>query len=255
MNLVVNARDAMPQGGRITIETANMQWHGGDMEHVDVPRGTYTMLAVSDSGCGMDKETKSHIFEPFFTTKEQGKGTGLGLSTVYGIIKQSDGYIWVYSEPALGTTFKIYLPAAKEALACIRETASPIPVMQRTGTLLVVEDQDLFREMIHEVLEQNGYRVLLAQNGEEALRICEEQTDPIDLVLTDVVMSKMSGPQLAEQITARRKMRVLFMSGYSDDAIARHGVLAEQAEFLQKPFSPDDLLRKVQAILLQKLPA
>jgi CheY-like chemotaxis protein len=202
----------------------------------------------------MDKQTKSHIFEPFFTTKEQGKGTGLGLSTVYGIIKQSEGHIWVYSEPGLGTAFKIYLPAAKEAMPSHRETVSPSPVIERTGTVLVVEDQDLFREMIHEVLEQNGFRVLLAQNGDEALRICEEQTDPIDLVLTDVVMPKMSGPQLAEKISARRKMRVLFMSGYSDDAIARHGVLAERAEFLQKPFSPDDLLRKVQSVVLQKLP-
>jgi two-component system, cell cycle sensor histidine kinase and response regulator CckA len=250
MNLAVNARDAMPKGGQITIETTNLESHGGQVEHREVMPGSYVMIAVSDTGCGMDDDTRSHVFEPFFTTKEQGKGTGLGLSTVYGIIKQSDGYIWFYSEVGGGTTFKIYLPAFRDARPVVQAEAVSGPLVQRTGTVLVVEDQQLFRDMIQDVLDQSGYRVLVAQSGDEALRICAEQTNSIDLVLTDVVMPKMSGPQLAERTAALYpKMKVLFMSGYADDAIVRHGILPPQTEFLQKPFSADSLVQKVQAVL------
>jgi two-component system cell cycle sensor histidine kinase/response regulator CckA len=250
MNLAVNARDAMPEGGRITIETANIEWHGGQVEHRDVPPGPYVTMALSDTGSGMDDEIRSHIFEPFFTTKEQGKGTGLGLSTVYGIVRQSDGHIWVYSEVGVGTTFKIYLPALREARPVVQAEAVSGPPVQRTGTVLVVEDQDLFREMIQNVMEQSGYRILVAQSGDEALRICAEQGNSIDLVLTDVVMPKMSGTMLAEQVVALYpRMKVLFMSGYADDAIVRHGILSPQTEFLQKPFTAHSLLHKVQAVL------
>jgi len=250
MNLVVNARDAMPQGGSITIEMANIDWRGGKVQHRDVPPGSYVMLAVSDTGCGMDEETRSHVFEPFFTTKEQGKGTGLGLSTVYGIVKQSDGYIWVYSESGVGTTFKIYLAGIKEAQAAIHDEPVSAPAQGRTGTVLVVEDQELFSGMIREVLEERGYKVIIASNGVVALDVCRQNPHTIDLVLTDVVMPKMSGPQMAEQVKALDPaMKVLFMSGYTDDAIVRHGILAQQNEFLQKPFTAATLLQKVQRVL------
>jgi CheY-like chemotaxis protein len=198
----------------------------------------------------MDDETRLQIFEPFFTTKEQGRGTGLGLSTVYGIIKQSEGHIWVYTEIGVGTTFKIYLPALREARPCVPAEAVSGPPVQRSGTVLVVEDQDLFRDMIQSVLEQSGYRILVAPNGDEALRICAEQASSIDLVLTDVVMPKMSGPQLAEQLVALYpRIKVLFMSGYAGDAIVRHGILSPRTEFLQKPFGAASLVQKVQAVL------
>lgn len=250
MNLVVNARDAMPHGGQITIETVNVAWEGGRVEHREVAAGEYVMLAVSDTGCGMDEEVRSHIFEPFFTTKEEGKGTGLGLSTVYGIIKQSQGHIWVYSEIGVGTTFKIYLPAIRESEPVVDE--QPVRQGARRGseTVLVVEDQALLRGMICEVLEGHGYKLFVAQEGNEALEIFRQHPESVDLVLTDVVMPKMSGPQLAEEVAARYpSVKVLFMSGYADEAIVRHGILAHSGELLQKPFTAEGLLHRVQTVL------
>jgi PAS domain S-box-containing protein len=251
MNLVVNSRDAMPQGGKITIETGNVHldesYAGG---HFPVKSGPYAMLAVSDTGCGMDAATKAHIFEPFFTTKEQGKGTGLGLAMVYGIVKQSDGYIWVYSEVGRGTTFKIYFPLvdALTAPAQIGKTAAERP--RGSETILIVEDEAAVRALVSGVLRSSGYAIITANSGAEALEICGQQPGKIDLLLTDVVMPEMSGPQLAERLAkSYSKMKVLFVSGYSDDAIVHHGVLDSQSAFLQKPFTPEALARKVREVL------
>jgi CheY-like chemotaxis protein len=208
------------------------------------------MLAVSDTGHGMDAETQSHIFEPFFTTKEAGKGTGLGLSTVYGIVKQSGGYVWVYSEPGRGTTFKIYLPWAPEAGETV-QAEKPAPRLARgRETLLLVEDEPGLRELAQTVLASAGYRVLVASHPQEAVGICEKEAGPIHLMLTDVVMPGMSGRDLADHFAfSKPEMKVLYMSGYTDDAVVDHGVLKEGMNFLQKPFSPDVLLRKVREVL------
>jgi PAS domain S-box-containing protein len=250
MNLAVNARDAMPQGGHLTIETKNVYLDKTYAQsHVSVQTGRYVMLAVSDTGMGMDAETKDHIFEPFFTTKEKGKGTGLGLSTIYGIVKQSGGNIWVYSEPGHGTTFKVYLPMVEDVVSTEPNMIAP-DVARGTETILMVEDETTLRELIHQVLEEEGYTMLVTSNGREALSICEQHEGKIDLLITDVVMPEISGRELAERITHDcPKMKVLFMSGYTDDAIIRHGVLEEGAFFLQKPFTPDDLARKVRTVL------
>jgi PAS domain S-box-containing protein len=256
MNLVVNARDAMPNGGKVVIETANMQLNKEySTLHTSVRPGSYVMLAVSDSGDGMDAETQRHIFEPFFTTKEFGSGTGLGLSTVYGIVKQSGGNVWVYSEPGHGTSFKIYLPR-------IDEVAEPeadqvrLELEKGTETILLVEDELMVRNIARETLEMNGYKVIEAADGHEALLLSDPYTANIDLLVTDVVMPGMSGRELAEQLTSSRpKTKVLFMSGYTDDAIVHHGVLEEGAMFLEKPFAPDALALKVREVLNQTVPA
>ncbi len=251
MNLVVNARDAMPQGGRITIETANVDLDESYAQsHAEVKAGRYVLLAVSDTGCGMTEAVKRHIFEPFFTTKEVGKGTGLGLATVFGIVKQSGGHVGVYSEVGRGTTFKIYLPSVSESLSGAQTKAAPEPVPRGTETILLVEDETAVRTMTRLTLEGNGYLVLEAVDGEEALRLCAQHPGPIHLLVSDVVMPRMSGRQLAEQLTTLHpEMRVLFVSGYTDDAVVRHGVLQAEVAFLQKPFSMDDLQRKVRAVL------
>ncbi|HEX8174161.1 MAG TPA: PAS domain S-box protein [Pyrinomonadaceae bacterium] len=255
MNLVVNSRDAMPRGGKLTIEAQNIfldeVYAGG---HVPVLPGAYVMLMISDTGCGMDQETQARIFEPFFTTKEQGKGTGLGLSTVYGIVKQSGGYVWVYSEVGCGTTFKIYLPRVDgEAQAEItRDLLAPLP--QGTETVLLVEDEEIVRRMARQVLEMNGYCVLEAGGAREAIEICEQYKGPIHLLLTDVVMPQMGGKELAGQINAlRRQIKVLFMSGYTNDAIVHHGVLDRNVAFLQKPFMPSALAHRVREVLNQSI--
>jgi PAS domain S-box-containing protein len=251
MNLVVNARDAMPAGGRLTVKTENVEFAGRSVKRrVVVEPGSYVVLSVTDDGVGMDTETQSHIFEPFFTTKEVGKGTGLGLSTVYGIIKQTGGSIWVYSEPGKGTTFKIYLPLVDDVSAAAEESKQAQTAPTGHETVLLVEDEDMVRELAQEILEQYGYTVLTAANGTEGLRVCKEFQDKIDLVLTDVVMPQMSGPELAENILAiQPETRVLYMSGFTDDDVVRHGVLTEDMCFIQKPFSPEALAIKVREVL------
>jgi len=250
MNLCVNARDAMLKGGRLTIQTANISLKQSYRnQQVFIRAGNYVMLSVSDNGCGIDAETQARIFEPFFTTKELGKGTGLGLSTVYGIVKQSEGTIWVYSEVGKGTTFKIYLPRVDEVRA-EEAQADSHSVPRGHETILVVEDEDIVRALSTEILKDQGYRVLAATNGEKGLRLVKEFDGVIDLLITDVVMPRMSGRELAEQVaTIRPDTRVLYMSGFTDDAIVRHGVLDDGVFFIQKPFSPDALAIKVRSVL------
>jgi two-component system cell cycle sensor histidine kinase/response regulator CckA len=252
MNLVVNARDAMPAGGKLTIETSNVEIdeeHAA--RHVAVDPGSYVQLAVTDTGSGMDEQTKARIFEPFFTTKEKGKGTGLGLSTVYGIVRQSGGNIWVYSEPGLGTTFKIYFPRDFSTMA--RDTRPPPTVSRRpTGgeTILVVEDEEALRNVARRALDAAGYEVLIAADGNEAIRTAAENRGNIHLLVTDVVMPRMSGNVLAQDLSRTRPaLKVLYMSGYTDDAIVHHGVLDAGTHFLAKPFTGADLVRKVREVL------
>lgn len=251
LNLSINARDAMPKGGRLTIETSNVDLSEDySRDHVSVSPGQYVMLAVSDNGCGMDAETQAHIFEPFFTTKEVGKGTGLGLATVYGIVKQSEGTIWLYSEVSRGTSFKIYLPCAEALVKEVEIEGDDFESLQGTETVLLVEDEAVVREMATEILRDSGYHVLEAKHGHEAMILGRQHSGRIHLMLTDVVMPQMSGRELAEQLTPlRRDMKVLYMSGYTDDAIVHHGVLDEGTAFIGKPFTPSALARKVREIL------
>ncbi|HEX6244855.1 MAG TPA: ATP-binding protein [Polyangiales bacterium] len=252
MNLVINARDAMPTGGALSIETANVDIDEDYAhEHVDTSAGPHVMLSVSDSGCGMDKATLARIFEPFFTTKGPGKGTGLGLSTAFGIIKQSGGTIWVYSEVGSGTSFKVYIPRVDAAAEQPRHSSLRA---QATGseTVLVVEDDAHVRKLACNVLEAAGYHVHEAQDADEALSLFEGSIAELDLLLTDVVMPKTSGRALAERVLLLRPgVKVLFMSGYTDDAVLRHGVAELGAAFLQKPLTPTNLTRKVREVLDQ----
>ena len=251
MNLVINARDAMPQGGRLMVETRNVTLDSDyTLQHQPVEAGEYVLLAVTDTGCGMDSETQARIFEPFFTTKEFGKGTGLGLSTIYGIVKQSGGYVWVYSEVGEGTTFKIYLPRVDEPVECIKADSTTETIKNGTGTVLLVEDDSSVREVTAQFLEAAGYQVLKADSGNEALAIVTEHAEEICLVITDVVMPEMSGRQLSERLAELiPKSRVLFMSGYTDDAIVRAGIGEKDIAFLEKPFTPQMLTRKVSEVL------
>jgi PAS domain S-box-containing protein len=251
MNLAVNGRDAMPAGGCLTVKTENVEFAGRFFKRqMVVEPGRYVVLSVSDNGIGMSPETQTHIFEPFFTTKEVGKGTGLGLATVYGIVKQSGGSIWVYSEQGKGTTFRIYLPRVDEVVEVEDGDEAVRPVPTGNETVLLVEDEDMVRDLVREILKEYGYRVLSASNGIEGLNLCRNFDGKIHLLVTDVVMPQMSGRELAENIaTLRPETRVLYMSGFTDDAIVTHGVLADDMCFIQKPFSPEALAIKARELL------
>jgi PAS domain S-box-containing protein len=254
MNLAVNARDAMPEGGKLYIETSDVEIDENYAQsHSNMIPGKYVMLAVTDTGIGMDADTQARIFEPFFTTKGKGQGTGLGLAMVYGIVKQSGGFIWVYSEPGQGATFKIYFPAVGEdALAAVPARASAKPA-NGSETILVVEDEDGVRGLVCHTLRARGYHVLEAQGAEQALKLSEQHGKPIHLLLTDVVMPQTGGKELAKSLSALHpETKVLYMSGYTDDAIVRRGILEQGAAFLQKPFAPDALVRKVREVLRGK---
>ncbi|MBW2093234.1 MAG: response regulator, partial [Deltaproteobacteria bacterium] len=279
MNLAVNARDAMPTGGKLLIETSEVELDEAYAQnHADVTPGKYVMLAMTDTGCGMDKEVLLQIFDPFFTTKEKGKGTGLGLSTVYGIVKQSGGNIWVYSEPGQGATFKIYLPVTGDQAETLAEEVARatfkiyLPVTgDQAETLaeevareesagggehiLVVEDEESLRKLLKAMLSRSGYKVTLAANGGEALLLVEEKGLKPDLVITDVVMPGMSGRELVDRLQRKQPdLMALYMSGYTDNAIIHHGALDPGTPFIQKPFTIHDIAEKVRAVLREKLP-
>jgi CheY-like chemotaxis protein len=249
MNLVVNARDAMPTGGQLAIRTSDVELgddYAGD--HLEVTPGPHVMLSVSDTGVGMDRETQARIFEPFFTTKERSKGTGLGLSTVFGLVKQCGGSIWVYSELGAGTTFKIYFPRAEGTVQ--RPSAPPPREITGGETVLLVEDEEPVRNVASGILTRCGYRVLAAGGAADAIALCRTSAEPIHLLLTDVVMPKMNGGQLAQRIQELRPdIKVLFMSGYTDDVISHHGLLESGMSFVQKPLTPIALAGKVREVL------
>jgi len=251
MNLAANARDAMPGGGTLTIETATVHVDESYVQrHSIVPQGDYVLLVVTDSGQGIASEHLPHIFEPFYTTKEPGKGTGLGLATVYGIVKQNNGFVWVYSEPGLGTTFKIYLPQVRSSRNEVR-TTKPVELSPRgCETLLLVEDESSVRHASGQFLSRSGYTVLEASDGADALRVSRQHSGPIHLMITDVVMPRMAGPKLAELLADERPdMKVLFVSGYAEKTVLQHGTVDLTTGFLQKPFSLKVLARKVREVL------
>jgi two-component system, cell cycle sensor histidine kinase and response regulator CckA len=251
LNLALNARDAMPKGGKLTIETANVDLDESYAQtRVDLRPGPYVMLAVSDTGTGMSPEVVARIFEPFFTTKTVGKGTGLGLSTVHGIVKQSGGHVEVYTEPGRGSTFKVYLPRVRAGAAAPRAPRSEPEHDSGNECILLVENEDLVRGVLQESLQLRGYKVIVAADGNEAIAICERGDPPIDLLVTDVVMPVMSGPELVARLAAiRPELRVLFISGFPDRALVHQGLRGVGTSFLQKPFSPDALTRTVRAVL------
>jgi len=249
LNLAVNARDAMPRGGKLTIETIPVDLDDAfSRDHLGVAGGRYVMLAVTDTGVGMDRATQSRIFEPFFTTKDKTKGTGLGLSTVFGIVQQCHGSIWVYSEPGIGSTFKVYLPRVDAAVEAVTQTRIPI-ILTGSETILLVEDDAQILSVASVILRELGYRVIATARPGDALRHASE-IEEIDLLLTDVVMPEISGPELARRLLVLRpSLKVLCMSGYTDDALVRHGAAEAGMAYLQKPFTPDTLARKVRSVL------
>jgi two-component system, cell cycle sensor histidine kinase and response regulator CckA len=250
MNLVVNAKDAMPDGGRILIQTSEADPDTARREHSLIEPGTYILLSVSDTGAGMDRETQSRIFEPFFTTKEKGKGTGLGLSTVYGIVKQGGGYIFAQSEPGCGTTFRIYLPRVADPADSPRVDKHAQAAAGGSETVLLVEDEESVRELVRETLKTRGYKVIEASDGIAGMRVSEEYQGNIEILITDVVMPGMSGRELAKRVAAARpNIRVLYLSGYTEDAIIHEGALEPGTGFLQKPFTLQVLARKVREVL------
>jgi CheY-like chemotaxis protein len=254
MNLAVNARDAMPEGGKLVVETTNFTMDDEYVRrHPAALPGQYVMLAVTDTGHGMGTATLNHIFEPFFTTKELGKGTGLGLATIYGIVKQSGGFIWVYSEPGKGTTFKIYLPRVDEPVKPMQPSKNGVTAARGTETILLVEDEEALRELVGQFLRKNGYTVLEAKNGVEGLLIAERHSGPIHLLVTDVVMPKMGGWELAKRLVVQRPgLKVIYMSGYSEYTATPRQYEEWRGAFLQKPFTMDELARKVREVLEQK---
>jgi len=256
MNLAVNARDAMPHGGKLIIETSNVDvGEEYALSHRPFLAGPYVLLTVSDTGVGMDQETKAHLFEPFFTTKELGRGTGLGLATVYGVVKQSGGYIWAYSEPGQGSVFKIYLPRVDQAALKIRPSGEAIQILRGTETVLLVEDEQSLRALTRDLLERSEYTVLEASSGAHALEVAQRHGGPIHLLLTDVVMPGMNGGILAANLAPLHpEMKVLFMSGYTGSFATQKGLLGEGSKVLQKPFSRDALLRKLREVLESESP-
>jgi len=251
MNISVNARDAMPFGGNLTIETNNTVFDEQYIQkHAGAKPGSYVMLAISDNGIGMDEATCSHIFEPFFSTKGRDKGTGLGLATVYGIVKQNQGFIYVYSELQKGTTFKIYLPQAEETDKIKKESSLELPELSGGETILLVEDDPGVLELTRSILSDYGYTLLTAENGEEALQIHRDYQGTINLLLTDVIMPLMGGKELANNLLAENPvLKVLYFSGYTDNAIAHHSVLDTGVEFIQKPYTHVELAKKIREIL------
>ncbi len=253
MNLAINARDAMLRGGRLTIETANVELDEdyGQSHIAYIRKGRYVMFAVSDNGAGMDSEVQSRIFEPFFTTKETGKGTGLGLATVYGIVKQSNGYIWAYSEKNIGTTFKLYFPIVDEPVSSAAGE-KPAQPQHYSGTekILLVEDEESVRRVVKKLLSDCGYQVSATNNGKEALEFCRENSEQFDMLITDIVMPQLGGIELANELIPQYpEMKVMYMSGYTDKTIVKHGVLGADAAYIQKPFSINDFSRRVREIL------
>jgi CheY-like chemotaxis protein len=249
MNLSVNARDAMPEGGSLIIETANVTWRK-ETDPAEAPAHPYVRLSVRDTGKGMDLTTRSHLFEPFFTTKDRGKGTGLGLSTVYGIVKQHGGEIRVESQPGAGTAFEIYLPVAEESVTVEPVARDEGQAAMGTETVLLVEDEIGVRQLARAILKHHGYRVLEAADAKEAIRLAQQERGPIHVLLTDVIMPLMSGRELVEQIKSLRKdIRIVYMSGYTDDVLAYRGDLGSDINFLQKPFAPETLAKKVREAL------
>ena len=254
LNLVVNAIDAMPSGGKLILETANVELDEGFIRsHLGAKPGRFVRLLVTDTGCGMSKEVRERVFEPFFTTKEKGKGTGLGLSTVYGIVKQSRGYIWVSSDLGRGTSFDVYLPRVDETvevLEVLEEEVKEEGILRGDETILLVEDEETVRKLAVQVLWRQGYKVLEALHGGDAFLICERYLKPIHLIITDVVMPGMGGPELIERLRqVRQDFRVLYMSGYTDESVVSHGVQEGEMEFIQKPFRVEELARKVREVL------
>jgi two-component system cell cycle sensor histidine kinase/response regulator CckA len=250
MNLAVNARDAMPSGGTLRIETSNIDIDEAYVAlHSGASRGRHVMVAISDTGVGMNQEVQAHLFEPFYTTKERGKGTGLGLATVYGIVKRSEGFIAVDSEVGRGSTFKIYLPQSSQ-LRATKAVEPALVSLKGTETILLVDDQAQVRRIAREVLTRHGYTVLEASGGSEALDLIGGYADPVQLLLTDIVMPRMSGRELARELVERRPtIRILYMSGYTDGTLGDDGVLAPGVAFIQKPYTPKDLLQKVRHVL------
>ena len=250
MNLAVNARDAMPHGGKLVMETSNVEVEEEQARDLDLAPGRYVMLKVSDSGHGMDTGIISHIFEPFFTTKPMGKGTGLGLATVYGIVKQSGGSIQVVSEVGHGTEFRVYFPAAEGRMSKPKDLIAGAEVVGGSETILIVEDELRLRELTRMFLEGYGYKVMEASAADEAIRASETFTGTIDMLLTDVIMPGMSGRQLAEEILKRRpKTKIMYMTGYTDDMVVQHKVLEPGVQLLQKPFNKTELALKVRSTL------
>jgi two-component system cell cycle sensor histidine kinase/response regulator CckA len=251
INLAVNARDAMPHGGRLTIETCNTELNANDAERLrDVPPGRYVQVSVRDTGHGMDAATRARIFEPFFTTKGAGEGTGLGLAMVYGFIKQSGGHIEVASGVAAGATFHIYLPRALEVTPASQRAPAALERPTGTETVLLVEDEDAVRRLAKRVLQSSGYTVIEARNGDDAVAVARGHEGPIDILVTDLVMPRMNGRQLATMMSqARPGLRVLFVSGYTEQAVMRSDILEPSVAFLQKPFSPSELAHKVREVL------
>ena len=248
MNLFINAQDAMPQGGKLTVETENVYLDKDYWQHhCEVKPGHYVLLSVSDTGVGMDSETIQRIYEPFFTTKSRGHGTGLGLSSVYGIVKQHQGYIWCYSEPGLGTTFKVYFPAITDKME--ESVAEAEPEVAAKETVLIAEDNENVRLIISEILEKTGYQVIISDDAEHAAQL-GRITSHIDLLVTDVVMPGLNGPELYEKvITYHPNLKVLYVSGYTDGIISEHGVISGKVQLLKKPFNSTELRKKIREVL------